>query len=1097
MLTVVFNGTFFFERYVRTLLKKQIDCCYSCVGWFAVLSVPALLVFICFYPPPTAAAVNDQEVSNLINQMEALIENEEYRLAVLVGDTCIETAEKKFGKSHIEIFRCMFRQAQVYKQIGEYNKTVTLLQNCLEILNKSTEKSYSYGFEHHVVHALARIHHKLGDYTKAESLYKRAIETVIKKFGNESPDVIPPMTSLGLLYIEIQEYTKAVALYKKCLENITINNDKYGNEAALVQHLANANVKIGEYAQAETLYKHSVEIAEKRFGKESRNTAGPLASLGELYVRTGQFAKAESFCSRALEISEKTSNGTKTEVARSLSCLGDLYQAIGDFSKAQQLYQRSIDSTGSTDPDFAFVIHKMAQIYYLTDDYPQAISLYEESQSLIEKTLGKEHPHLVPLLHDLGLCYWRVGDDAKSLSLLQQSLHIAEKKLGKNSPDVIAPLNSLARLHTYKGDYKTAEPLAKRSLEISEEIFGKDHHELVDKLYSLALIKHAQSDARGAWDQLLRLNTIDDALIKEVFGFTSEKQKMAYLARTKRYINLSLRELINLASNKQAVKNGFNLWLKRKGLVLESQKQFQNALFHSDDPKTGEIFKKLAAVRTKLSNLIFTDPDKEGLEAYRQKIADLEIKKEKLEGELSALSQTFAVHTKKAKVDGNQIAKSLPANSVLIDFARIDAARIDFDRISAAKKSEPSAHYVAFVLPAGTGGQVMLVDLGAAEPIEQLLAELKGALDSRTAQPGTTQSAQAVTKVSTSLYKLVFKPLRAKLGPSKEIFLSPDGALNLLPFEILCDESERFLIQEYTFNYIATSRDLLGFDQLQGKAGKNLIMGNPDYYLDNESRETVVRQLNLKRGMSSDPYLISRELRNFRFTALPGTQQEVEAIRAVLGEHSSEFFLGKEALEDVLTTRTAPGIIHLATHGFYLSDQRLPSTETPGNMEISLARLGQGEGSDAKSSLHEDPLVRSGIALAGANTSIDSQIKGQNNGIVTAEKILNLNLIGTDLVVLSACESGLGDVKSGEGIFGLRRAFSQAGAKSMVMSMWSVPDEETKDLMAIFYKNLQSGSMNRAQALRQAALEQMQAVKSKYGHANPFFWGAFIFVGER
>jgi CHAT domain-containing protein/lipopolysaccharide biosynthesis regulator YciM len=1061
------------------------------------LFLSALLAFFCCFPYPLSAASNDPDISQLLNQMQKLIDDGEYRLAVPLGETCIETAEKKFGKNHIENFRCMYRLSHAYKQIGEYKKAISLLKDCLEILQTSTDKVYSYGFEHHVVFSLASNYHKLGDYSNAESLYKRAVDIVEKKFGNESPDVIHPLSSLGLLYIEIHEYTKSIPLFKRCLDNIKINKDKYGTETFLLQHLANVNVKIGDYSNAESLYKRSLEISEQRFGKESGKTAQPLTALGELYVRLGEFAKAESFCSRSLDVSEKTPRGEKNELARSLSCLGDLYQAIGDFSKAEQLYQRSIDSTGNTDPDFAFVIHRLAQIYYLTDEYPRAISLYEQSQALIEKTLGKEHPHLVPLLHDLGLCYWRIGDQAKALSLLNQSLQVAEKTLGKNSPDVIAPLNSLARLHTYKGDYKTAESLVKRALEITEKIFGRDHHELVDKLYSLALIQHAQGNASAAWDQLLRLNTIDDALIKEVFGFTSEKQKMAYLARTKRYINLSLRELMSLASNQQAVKNGFNLWLQRKGLVLESQKQFQDALFHSDDPKTADIFKKLAVVRTELSNLIFTDPDKEGLEAYRQRIANLEIKKEKLEGELSALSQSFAVHTKKAKVDGIQIAKSLPVKSVLVDFARIDAASIDFDRISAAKKSEPSAHYLAFILPAGTGGQVTLVDLGAAEPIEKMLTELKGALDSRTAQPGTVQSAHEVIKASTSLYQMVFKPLRAKLGTSKEIFLSPDGALNLLPFEILCDESERFLIQDYTFNYIATSRDMLGFGQLQGKAGKNLIMGNPDYYMDSESRETVVRQLNLKRGMSREPYAFSRELRNFRFTSLPGTQQEVEAIRAILGEQTSEFFLGREALEDVLTSRTAPRIIHLATHGFYLSDQTLPSTETPGNMEIGTARLADDEGEEMKISLYEDPLVRSGIALAGANTSIGSQIKGQNDGVVTAEKILNLNLIGTDLVVLSACESGLGDVKSGEGVFGLRRAFSQAGAKSMVMSMWSIPDEETKELMANFYKNLQTGSMNRAQALRQAALQEMEAVKGKYGSANPFFWGAFIFAGER
>jgi len=144
----------------------------------------------------------------------------------------------------------------------------------------------------------------------------------------------------------------------------------------------------------------------------------------------------------------------------------------------------------------------------------------------------------------------------------------------------------------------------------------------------------------------------------------------------------------------------------------------------------------------------------------------------------------------------------------------------------------------------------------------------------------------------------------------------------------------------------------------------------------------------------------------------------------------------------------------------------------------------------------ENPLIRSGIALAGANHALKSQDPEKSDGIVTAEKILGLKLRGTDMVVLSACETGLGEVKTGEGVFGLRRAFSQAGAKSLVMSMWSVPDRETKELMVEFYKNIQSGNMNRCQALRKAALKEMKIVKRRYGTTNPLFWGAFVFMGE-
>jgi CHAT domain-containing protein len=238
----------------------------------------------------------------------------------------------------------------------------------------------------------------------------------------------------------------------------------------------------------------------------------------------------------------------------------------------------------------------------------------------------------------------------------------------------------------------------------------------------------------------------------------------------------------------------------------------------------------------------------------------------------------------------------------------------------------------------------------------------------------------------------------------------------------------------------------------------------------------------------------SSQMRGFLFKRLPGTREEVDAIKSMLGEKGADRYTGKEALEEVLRQKGTPRILHLATHGFFMSDQDLSA----------LMQQGIGRGIDqvgvpahiGKRVKIENPLLRSGIALAGANRAIRSGEVEESDGIVTAEKILGLRLRGTEMVVLSACDTGLGEVKSGEGVYGLRRAFTQAGAKSLVMSMWSVPDKETKELMVEFYRNLLSGKMNRCQALRQAALKQMQLVKERYGHTNPFYWGAFVFLGE-
>jgi CHAT domain-containing protein len=230
-------------------------------------------------------------------------------------------------------------------------------------------------------------------------------------------------------------------------------------------------------------------------------------------------------------------------------------------------------------------------------------------------------------------------------------------------------------------------------------------------------------------------------------------------------------------------------------------------------------------------------------------------------------------------------------------------------------------------------------------------------------------------------------------------------------------------------------------------------------------------------------------MRGLNFAPLPGTRAEANSVHQLLGRGQADLYIGKAALEDVLMQSHGPKILHLATHGFFLSDQGLIAAKDDAR---GITILSTGEQPHPVKS--ENPLLRSGIALAGANRALRAE--GLSNGIVTADKILNLKLKGTEMVVLSACDTGLGEIRSGEGVFGLRRAFTQAGAKSLVMSMWSVPDRETQELMTGFYGNLKTGGMTRGQALRKAALQEMTIVKARYGTADPFYWGAFVFLGE-
>jgi CHAT domain-containing protein len=340
---------------------------------------------------------------------------------------------------------------------------------------------------------------------------------------------------------------------------------------------------------------------------------------------------------------------------------------------------------------------------------------------------------------------------------------------------------------------------------------------------------------------------------------------------------------------------------------------------------------------------------------------------------------------------------------------------------------------------------------------------------------------------SNELYERVFHPLVDNLGTAKNIFISPDGSLNLIPFEVLQTPKGKFLVEDYTFNYISAGRDLLGFTNDPSPGGKCLLMGAPDF--DSTSIGKPTHQV-------ASFFQRSADLGELSFVPLPHAKDELDAIGTILGPERSVIYTGKDALEERLFDAGHPSIIHLATHGFFLGDHELEGAGRGFQMtELASPAMQSHTQINGKFDF-ENPLLRSGILLAGAKRSLTEGCNGPHDGIVTAEKILGMNLHRTEMVVLSACDTGLGEVKSGEGVFGLRRAFTQAGAKSLVMSLWKVPDRETKELMVEFYRNIKSGTMNRCQALRQAILKEKEIVRERYGHDNPRYWGAFVFMGQ-
>jgi CHAT domain-containing protein len=632
------------------------------------------------------------------------------------------------------------------------------------------------------------------------------------------------------------------------------------------------------------------------------------------------------------------------------------------------------------------------------------------------------------------------------------------------------------------GKFDKVESLLKRPLLDPTHLLEMDHPEMESRLKSLALIHAALGHFGEAYQYFRKAQIFDNRLIDQVMGCSSWDRCFRFFIEKNIWLNLFFSLVSQHLSMDSVIrKDTLDLWLRRKGIILETQKPFQNLINHSDDPIVLKTFQDLNRVSAQLEKLTFVIPDHKSFNAYRNRIDALDQQKTAIEASLIGLSREFVRQQQMAAADCEKVAHAMSENTALVEFARI--RMFDFNT-----RSLMPAHYLAFILHAGESHRVELIDLGRAEKIDNAVMNFRRAMaelkDIKYA--GTMLSAQA-------LYAFVFNPIKKALGDVKEIFISPDGNLSLVPFEVIQGPDGRFLIEDYTFNYLSLGREILGFGQVKKKGAKSLFMGDPAFDMALNEKTSVLRnsEVTVTREITDR---FSTDMMGLHFGRLPGTGEEVTAIQTLLGEEQAVLFTGKAATKDVLMRIISPRILHLATHGFFLPDLDLYPW-----IDFNIFH-GVGEVSIESRAFEQlnigNPFSRFGVALAGANTAPMFKDSGIRYGIVNGENILSIDLRDTGMVVLSACDTGLEEAQSGGGVFGLRRAFSRAGARSLVMSMWKMPDRETMELMLAFYEAIVSQNMDRCRALRCAALEQMQIVKKRYGFANPFYWGAFVFSGE-
>jgi CHAT domain-containing protein/Flp pilus assembly protein TadD len=1038
------------------------------------------------------------ETATSLNNLAMLYEsNGDYGQAEPLSRRALAINEKVLGAEHPATATSLNNLAGLYRAKGDYGQAEPLYNRALAIREKVL------GSEHPStatsLNNLAALYESNGDFEQAEPLSRRALAINEKVLGAEHPATAASLNNLALLYYAKGDYGQAEPLYHRALAIYEkVLGSEHPSTANSLNNLAGLYESKGDYGQAEPLHRRVLAIYEKVLGAEHPATANSLNNLALLYESKGDYGQAEPLYRRAFAIREKVLGAEHPLTAASLNNLAGLYSAKGDYGQAEPLYHRALaiceKVLGSEHPYTAASLNNLAGLYESNGDYGQAEPLSRRALAINEKVLGAEHPATATSLSNLAGLYRAKGDYGQAEPLYNRALAIRKKVLGSEHPSTATSLNNLAGLYESKGDYGQAEPLYHRALAIREKVLGAEHPDTANSLNNLATLYQAKNDIPKAISFRVRAQAIEEHNISLNLATGSERQKLAYLNSLGAAAAYSVRLHVRLAPADQTARDlALTVIWQRKGRVLEALNDSTEALRRRANPQDRALLDQLKSERAQLGKLVLGGLQKASPTEYQQAIKRLEESVEKLEAELGNRSAEFRIQSQPVTIAAVQAV--IPTDAALIEFYRYDYKE---------------SHYVAYVLR--QRGEAQWVDLGEAGAIDEAISKLRLALRDKT-RSDVKQLARVVDAK-------VMQPVRPLLGQTQRVLLSPDGALSLVPFAALVDEKNHYLAENYEFSYLTSGRDLLRLQVKQPDKQSVMVVANPDFGDEADNGKAQERILKYRPGATEQ----SREgglLSDYYFPPLSGTAEEARELKALMND--ATVLTQAQATEAALKRVSSPRILHVATHGFFLEDLK---TSAGDGRDLKQVRLKLDETPVGKI---ENPLLRSGLALAGANLQKGSD---GNDGILTAQEVAGLDLFGTKLVVLSACDTGVGEVKNGEGVYGLRRALVLAGSETQVMSLWPVSDKGTRDLMIEYYRRLLRGE-GRSAALRAVQLQMLKAkaaadededrllvaksqqdkdriLKSKTGrksgersappklndYSHPYYWASFIQSGE-
>jgi CHAT domain-containing protein/Tfp pilus assembly protein PilF len=958
------------------------------------------------------------EVVLLWEEAQRLEKEGKVREAVAAVEQMLEREQRLYGPRHEDVLGTHLWLAERYLQLEEYAKLVGARKEALAIvLTQPGKKAWE-------------VVDRRRDLAEAELLagLPEAKRRQLKE-AEESLEEFRKADAAGEHQRAIRAAQKAMELRREVVGEV---HELY---AGSLSSLGVAYLGAGLPAKALPLNLKVVEIRRLTLGESHPGYASGLLNVSSNYRELGDLGSAEPPCRQAVEIMKAAfpeQHVLHAVYGNALHRLAGLYRDMDDTNRAEPLLRQAVEIhkriLGTDDLRYGKAVADLATLYARIDKPDRAEPLYQEAARILKDKLGEAHPDFAVLLSNYGMfCKQNLRDYARAEGLYKESLQIRARALGKEHPDYTDSLNNLGGLYNDQGDFRRAQRLLEEALEIRLRVLGEKHPDYALSLSNLSYCAMGMGNYKLAAERLQPALKIFLKHLEDAASGQSDQQQLVALGSPRQHLN----GYVGLvAKGGVPAEKAYEHVLAFKGVVLGRQRAMRAAAAR---PELRPLLDQLRDAATELAAVSSMTPAGEALEKWRIRLAEVSARKERLERELSRASLEYRELAKPVLLA--DVRRALPSGCALVDFYKYSEMVINKSLLPAALLE---SRLGAFVVTAG--GSVRFVALG---PASQLDVAIESWRKDHGASPAGRQAGQV-------LREKLWLPVEKEIGQAATVLVCAEEELGKLPIAALPGmRPGSYLIEERQIAMLPAPQAAAWYAEARSDdAAKLLAVGAVNY-----SRSSGAGQAAVRPGLFSPA---ARDSEVEAFSYLAGAGEEVAAVESVFRQtHPAAAItvLKTDAATQATVAGSAPDhrYLHFATHGYFAAERFKSALE---RSMFDAETSGSLAGDQSVSGYH--PGLLSGLALAGAN-----QPRGDDDGILTAAEVETVNLSKADLVVLSACETGLGRTAGGEGLLGLQRAFQVAGARTVVASLWNVPDEATKLLMVRFYENMWKKKMGK------------------------------------